>query len=314
MFNFFLHKFANAATEAAKQLQSEQEVAEFKDPVVNPKKALAHEPNSWTLNAMKNLKKQEGWNKVPNDNQTKQANATPKDPTWYTNGINGIKNYEGFRNMPYKDTKGIATTGYGFNTKEKYLQDAARKLGINLNGQMSKEQADRLLRHTIDTVHLPSLRAMYKNYDKFPDSVKASLLDMHYNLGGPKLKKFVNMNNSLDAGDYESAARHAYASQWRKDVKDRRAGPVINGIAGRDIYSELNKTPMKGGNVSVVPNNSGMKMVPKVQPQTLRQHIIQKGDTLDAIAKRYGTTVNHIISKNPGVDPRKLQIGQRVNR
>lgn len=312
MFNFFLHKFANAATEAANRLQSEQEVAKFKDPVVNPKKALSHEPNSWVLNAMKNLKKQEGWNKVPNDNQIKQANAIPKDPTWYTNGINGIKNYEGFRNTPYKD-QNTTSIGYGFNTKEKYLQDAARKLGINLNGQMSKEQADRLLRYTIDTVHLPSLRAMYKNYDKFPDSVKSSLLDMHYNLGGTKLKKFVNMNNSLAAGDYESAARHAYDSQWRKDVKDRRAGPVINGIAGRDIYSELNKTPMKG-NVSVAPNNSGMKKIaPKVKPQTLRQHIIQKGDTLDAIAKRYGTTVNHIISKNPGVDPRKLQIGQRVN-
>ena len=64
----FLHKFANAATEAANRLQSEQEVAEFKDPILDSKKAPTQEPNNWVLNAMKNLKKQEGWNKVPKDN------------------------------------------------------------------------------------------------------------------------------------------------------------------------------------------------------------------------------------------------------
>lgn len=64
----FIRKFANAATEAAKQLQSEQEVAEFNDPILDSKKAPTQEPNSWVLNAMKNLKKQEGWNKIPKDN------------------------------------------------------------------------------------------------------------------------------------------------------------------------------------------------------------------------------------------------------
>lgn len=65
----------NAATEAANKLVSEQEVAEFKDPLVNPKKALSHEPNNWALHAMKNLKKQEGHAKV-----SKEVNSALNKP------------------------------------------------------------------------------------------------------------------------------------------------------------------------------------------------------------------------------------------
>ena len=39
---------------------------------------------------------------------------------------------------------------------------------------------------------------------------------------------------------------------------------------------------------------------------------IKAGDTFYALARRYGTTVEAIMAANPGVDPRKLQIGQLV--
>lgn len=39
---------------------------------------------------------------------------------------------------------------------------------------------------------------------------------------------------------------------------------------------------------------------------------VVKGDTLDAIAKRHGTTVDRIRLDNKGVDPQKLRIGQKL--
>lgn len=41
-------------------------------------------------------------------------------------------------------------------------------------------------------------------------------------------------------------------------------------------------------------------------------HIVQKGDTLWSIAQKYGTTVANLIALNPGIEPDRLQIGQKI--
>jgi hypothetical protein len=44
----------------------------------------------------------------------------------------------------------------------------------------------------------------------------------------------------------------------------------------------------------------------------IRIVMIQKGDTLFRIARRYNTTVEAIMELNPGIDPNNLQIGQQI--
>jgi LysM repeat protein len=55
------------------------------------------------------------------------------------------------------------------------------------------------------------------------------------------------------------------------------------------------------GRVAVVPATSG--------PATV---VVRPGDTLDAIARRAGTTVDVLTRLNPGLDPDVLRVGQRV--
>ncbi|MGH7458602.1 MAG: D-alanyl-D-alanine carboxypeptidase/D-alanyl-D-alanine endopeptidase [Longimicrobiaceae bacterium] len=43
-----------------------------------------------------------------------------------------------------------------------------------------------------------------------------------------------------------------------------------------------------------------------------RTHVVGPGDTFEGIARRYGVTVAEIERANPGVDPRRIQIGQEV--
>jgi serine-type D-Ala-D-Ala carboxypeptidase/endopeptidase (penicillin-binding protein 4) len=43
-----------------------------------------------------------------------------------------------------------------------------------------------------------------------------------------------------------------------------------------------------------------------------RVHTVAQGETLGAIARRYGTTVAELERLNPGLQPRRLQIGQRL--
>ncbi len=48
------------------------------------------------------------------------------------------------------------------------------------------------------------------------------------------------------------------------------------------------------------------------QPTTTRSYTIQSGDTLGAIAIRYGVSVADILALNPGVEPTTLHVGQTI--
>jgi LysM repeat protein len=41
-------------------------------------------------------------------------------------------------------------------------------------------------------------------------------------------------------------------------------------------------------------------------------YAVQSGDTLGAIAQKYGTTVDELMTLNPGIDPTALLIGQKL--
>jgi uncharacterized protein YkwD len=42
------------------------------------------------------------------------------------------------------------------------------------------------------------------------------------------------------------------------------------------------------------------------------EHIIENGDTLFALANRYGSSVAEILARNPGLEPAALQVGQTI--
>ncbi|MFA5256929.1 MAG: LysM domain-containing protein [Opitutales bacterium] len=51
---------------------------------------------------------------------------------------------------------------------------------------------------------------------------------------------------------------------------------------------------------------------PAVNAAGQRIHVIQSGDIFSKLAKQYNVSVQAIIDANPGVDPTKLQIGQKI--
>ena len=48
-------------------------------------------------------------------------------------------------------------------------------------------------------------------------------------------------------------------------------------------------------------------------PPSFRKHTIRQGETLYIIARKYGVSVDALLKANPGIDPRKLQVGQTIN-
>jgi LysM repeat protein len=52
--------------------------------------------------------------------------------------------------------------------------------------------------------------------------------------------------------------------------------------------------------------------IPPTRTPVIVTYTIQPGDTLSAIAARYGTTVEAILQANPGIAPTNLQLNQEV--
>jgi LysM repeat protein len=45
---------------------------------------------------------------------------------------------------------------------------------------------------------------------------------------------------------------------------------------------------------------------------TIKIIFVQKGDSLFKLAQRFGTTVEELLTLNPGIDPKNLQVGQKI--
>lgn len=59
--------------------------------------------------------------------------------------------------------------------------------------------------------------------------------------------------------------------------------------------------------------NAGLQQLANQPPPgTPRQHTMKRGETMYSIAPKYGTSWQTIVRLNPGVDPKKLQIGQNI--
>ena len=55
------------------------------------------------------------------------------------------------------------------------------------------------------------------------------------------------------------------------------------------------------------------KEEPKVEASIGVKHLVEKGETLTAIAKRYNLLLPDLLKANKGVNDRKMQIGQTLN-
>ena len=117
--------------------------------------------------------------------------------------IETIKKHEGFSSIPYTDSKGYPTIGYG------------TKLGI------SKEEAEWLLKHRLKGMVLKVDYRLKLEDINVSDNVKQALYNMAYNLGVDGLFKFKKMLQALKYKNYELASKEALDSKWAKEVGSR---------------------------------------------------------------------------------------------
>ena len=85
----------------------------------------------------------------------------------------------------------------------------------------------------------------------------------------------------------------------------RRFNTTVQAILA--VNPNINPNFLQIGQIICIPTTSGGACPPNTFP-----YIIQAGDTFFSLARRFNTTIAAIQAANPGVDPNRLQIGQRI--
>jgi len=119
-----------------------------------------------------------------------------------------IKRHEGFRSMPYKDSLGIETIGYGFN------------LDVWMTQGMSKDEADAIINVKISAAEKEASEHI-EGWNNLKEPRRAALIDMVYNIGITKVLKFKKMLRAISKRDFKMAADEMLDSVWARQVGKR---------------------------------------------------------------------------------------------
>lgn len=130
-------------------------------------------------------------------------------------GIKDLKRHEGFRSLPYTDTQGHLTIGYG----------------INLDAGITEEEAAVILCMRVSKLQ-GTLSQFFPWWNEITSERQDVLINMAYNLGVDGLLKFKRMLARVADKNYEGAAQEMRSSKWAVQVKERSTELIKMMIAG----------------------------------------------------------------------------------
>tara|TARA_R100000664_G_scaffold34230_1_gene55393 strand:+ start:6370 stop:6867 length:498 start_codon:yes stop_codon:yes gene_type:complete len=146
---------------------------------------------------------------------------------WYNKEklIDQLIKHEGMVLQVYKDSLGIDTIGIGRNLEDRGITDG-ELMHMNMIREdihevgITEENARFLLQNDIDIVEKELWNA-HKCIDTLGDVRTRVLLDMAFNMGVPRLCKFVKMWDAIHKSNFDEASVQMLDSRWAKQVKSR---------------------------------------------------------------------------------------------
>ena len=134
--------------------------------------------------------------------------------------IKDLKMEEGFRGKPYLDTLGHITIGVGHSVTGRKFTDEEYKVLFPdekpdstatmrdywMRKPMTSKQAEFLLDQDLAICEKEAQGIFKDQYTNFPVRIKVSILDLLFNLGGTKYRKFKKHIQAIKDGDWDKAA------------------------------------------------------------------------------------------------------------
>ena len=137
-----------------------------------------------------------------------------------------IKGFEALSLKTYPDSLGVPTVGWGFNLDKEGAPARVQTLGLSharvLAGKqtLTIDQADALFLIDYQDAAYEAEK-LIPNFDEHPEPVQTVIVDMVFNLGMTRFRKFTKLLAALAAKDYCAAALEMEDSLWYSQVKRR---------------------------------------------------------------------------------------------
>lgn len=122
---------------------------------------------------------------------------------------------EGCKYEIYLDHLGLETFGIGH-----LVTESDPEYGQPVGTPVSDERVQQVFRRDI-AVTLDECHVLYDDFDDLPEEAQLIIANMMFNMGRPRLSKFVSMKKNVDERNWSGAADEMMDSKWFDQVPNR---------------------------------------------------------------------------------------------
>ena len=126
-----------------------------------------------------------------------------------------IKADEGYKNEIYLDHLGLPTLGVGH-----LIRETDPEFGLEVGTKIDDERVNELFEEDINTT-IQECTYLYDDFYVLPEEAQMIICNMMFNLGRPRLSRFLKMKKHIDNRDFKSASLEMKNSKWYRQVTNR---------------------------------------------------------------------------------------------
>ena len=126
-----------------------------------------------------------------------------------------LKIDEGVKYEIYLDHLSLPTCGVGH-----LIKDTDPESGLPVGTKIEEERVNELFDEDIQ-VTIQECKYLYNDFDDLPEEAQRIIANMMFNLGRPRLSRFLKMKQHVDNRDFVSASEEMKNSKWYRQVTNR---------------------------------------------------------------------------------------------
>ena len=126
-----------------------------------------------------------------------------------------LKIDEGVKYEIYLDHLSLPTLGVGH-----LIKDTDPENGLPVVTKIEEERVNELFDEDIQ-VTIQECKYLYNDFDDLPEEAQRIIANMMFNLGRPRLSRFLKMKQHVDNRDFVSASEEMKNSKWYRQVTNR---------------------------------------------------------------------------------------------
>ena len=126
-----------------------------------------------------------------------------------------LKIDDGVKYEIYLDHLSLPTLGVGH-----LIKDTDPENGLPVGTKIEEERVNELFDEDIQ-VTIQECKYLYNDFDDLPEEAQRIIANMMFNLGRPRLSRFLKMKQHVDNRDFVSASEEMKNSKWYRQVTNR---------------------------------------------------------------------------------------------